>query len=229
MENIVHFLIQLYKLNKVNGRNLFSCPLYGELYSWSVVTTRGQVKKTLSLSNLRPRWLSCLGPLVLLLLKTNKLFCFLSCWLWAYAMKVIPGTRCEYLENTKETIKNGRQSRETGNMRHTRRRKTKQKHNTIYVGHNYTQDTRRRKTKQKHSTIYVRHNYTQDTRRRKTKQKHSTIHVRHHYTQPNTNNTNQTFTLLQTTGGKDEPNIVYLDIYGIINKQKNKQTTINPE
>jgi hypothetical protein len=182
MENIVHFLIQLYKLNKVNGRNLFSGPLYGELYSWFVVTTRGQVKKTLSLSNFRPRWLSCLGPLVLLLLKTFNLFCFPSCWLWAYAMKVIPGTRCEYLENTKETIKNGRQSRETGNMRYTRRRKTKQKHSTIYVGHNYTQ--------------------------------------------PNTNNANQAFTLLQTTGGKDEPNIVYLDIYGIINKQKNKHQLI---
>ena len=64
------------------------------------------------------------------------------------------------------------------------------------------------------------------TRRRKTKQKHSTIYVGHSYTQPNTNNANQTFTLLQTTGGKDEPNIVYLDIYGIINKQKNKQQLI---
>ena len=149
MENIVHFLIQLYKLNKVNRRILFSGPLYGELYSWFVVTTRGQVKKTLSLSNFRPRWLSCLGPLVLLLLKTFNLFCFPSCWLWAYAMKVIPGTRCEYLENTKETIKNGRQSRETGNMRYTRRRKTKQKHNIFWTQlyttiHNQTQITQTR-------------------------------------------------------------------------------------
>jgi len=35
-------------------------------------------------------------------------------------------------------VKNG-QSRETGNIGHTRRRKTKQKHNTICVGHHYTQ------------------------------------------------------------------------------------------
>ena len=34
--------------------------------------------------------------------------------------------------------KNG-QSRETGNIGYTRRRKTKQKHNTICVGHNYAQ------------------------------------------------------------------------------------------
>ena len=33
-------------------------------------------------------------------------------------------------------IKNG-QSRETGNIGYTRRRKTKEKHNTICVGHNY--------------------------------------------------------------------------------------------
>jgi len=31
------------------------------------------------------------------------------------------------------------QSRETGNIRHTRRRKTKQNHNTICVGHHYMQ------------------------------------------------------------------------------------------
>jgi hypothetical protein len=35
-------------------------------------------------------------------------------------------------------IKN-EQSRETDNTEHTRQRKTKQKHNTISVGHNYTQ------------------------------------------------------------------------------------------
>jgi hypothetical protein len=34
------------------------------------------------------------------------------------------------LENTEGAIKNG-QSRETGNIEYTRRRKTKQKHNTI--------------------------------------------------------------------------------------------------
>jgi hypothetical protein len=35
-------------------------------------------------------------------------------------------------------IKHG-QSRETGNIGYTRRRKTKQKHNTIYVGHHFAQ------------------------------------------------------------------------------------------
>ena len=38
------------------------------------------------------------------------------------------------LENTDGAINNG-QSRETGNIGYTRRRKTKQKHNTICVGH----------------------------------------------------------------------------------------------
>jgi len=42
---------------------------------------------------------------------------------------------------------------------------------------------------------------------RQTKQKHSTICVGHHYIQTNTSNINKTYTLLQTTGGKDEPNI----------------------
>ena len=34
--------------------------------------------------------------------------------------------------------------------------------------------------------------------------------VGHHYTQTNTNNINKTYTLLQTTGGKDEPHIVLM-------------------
>ena len=43
------------------------------------------------------------------------------------------------LENTKGTITNG-QSRETGNIAgYISRRKTKQKHNIICVGHNYSQ------------------------------------------------------------------------------------------
>jgi hypothetical protein len=50
---------------------------------------------------------------------------------------------------------------------------------------------------------------TQDTRRRQTKQKHNTICVWHHYAQTNTNNVNKIWTLLQTTGGKDEPSIVF--------------------
>jgi len=42
------------------------------------------------------------------------------------------------LENTEGSIKNG-QSRETGNIGYTKQRKTKQKHNTICVGHYYMQ------------------------------------------------------------------------------------------
>ena len=42
------------------------------------------------------------------------------------------------MENTEGAITNG-QSRETCNIGCTRRRKTKQKHNTICVGHHYTQ------------------------------------------------------------------------------------------
>jgi hypothetical protein len=40
------------------------------------------------------------------------------------------------VENTEWVIKNG-QSRETGNIGYTRRRKTKQKHNIICIGHHY--------------------------------------------------------------------------------------------
>jgi hypothetical protein len=40
------------------------------------------------------------------------------------------------LDNTEGAIKNG-QIRETGNIGYTRWRKTKQKHNTICVGHHY--------------------------------------------------------------------------------------------
>ena len=46
------------------------------------------------------------------------------------------------------------------------------------------------------------------TRPRQIKQKHNTICARHNYAQTNTNNVNTTCALLQTTGGKDEPNIV---------------------
>jgi hypothetical protein len=48
------------------------------------------------------------------------------------------------------------------------------------------------------------------TRRRKTKQKHHTICVGHHYAQTNTKNVNKTCAIIQTTGGKDEPNIVFM-------------------
>jgi len=57
---------------------------------------------------------------------------------------------------------------------------------------------------------------TQDTRqskqktKNKSKTKHNTISVEHHYTQTNTNNVNKTRALLQKTGGKNEPNIVFM-------------------
>ena len=40
-------------------------------------------------------------------------------------------------ENTEGALNNG-QSRETGNIGYTKRRQSKQKHNTIGVGHHYT-------------------------------------------------------------------------------------------
>ena len=48
------------------------------------------------------------------------------------------------------------------------------------------------------------------TRQRKTREKQNTICVRHHYMQTNTNNVNKTCALLQTSGGKDEPNINFM-------------------
>jgi hypothetical protein len=42
------------------------------------------------------------------------------------------------LENTEGLIKKG-QSRETDNIKYTKRRTSKQKHNTICVGHHYAQ------------------------------------------------------------------------------------------
>ena len=41
-------------------------------------------------------------------------------------------------------------------------------------------------------------------------EKHNTICVGHHYAQANTNNVNKTWALLQTTGGKDEWNIIFM-------------------
>ena len=38
-------------------------------------------------------------------------------------------------QDEEKQSKNTTQPRETGNIGYTRRRKTKQKHNTIYVGH----------------------------------------------------------------------------------------------
>ena len=77
------------------------------------------------------------------------------------------------------------------------------------------QDTRGRQTNKKHSKICLEHHHTQDARQRQTQKKtqkkttqHNTRYVGNHYAQANTNNVNQTWALLQTTGGKDEPNIV---------------------
>jgi hypothetical protein len=41
-------------------------------------------------------------------------------------------------------------------------------------------------------------------------EKHNTLYVVHHYTQTSTNNVNKICAFLQTTGGKDEPNIVFM-------------------
>ena len=48
------------------------------------------------------------------------------------------------------------------------------------------------------------------TRRRQTKQKHKAICVGLHYVKTNTSNVNRTWALLQTTEGKDKPNIVFM-------------------
>ena len=42
------------------------------------------------------------------------------------------------------------------------------------------------------------------------KSKNNTICLGHYHTQTSTNNANKTCTLLQTTGGKDEPNITFM-------------------
>ena len=44
------------------------------------------------------------------------------------------------------------------------------------------------------------------------KDKQNPICAGHHYTQANTNNVTKTWALLQTTGGKDGPNIVFMRI-----------------
>ena len=51
----------------------------------------------------------------------------------------------------------------------------------------------------------LQHKSTQDEEKKK-----KTICAGHHYRQTNTNHVNKTWTLLQTTGGKDEPNIVLM-------------------
>ena len=52
---------------------------------------------------------------------------------------------------------------------------------------------------------------TQDTQdEEKEKKKLNTICVGYHYAQTKTNNENQTCALIQTTGGKDEPDIIFM-------------------
>jgi hypothetical protein len=86
--------------------------------------------------------------------------------------------------------KNGT-STETGNTRHTRRRQTKQKHNTICVWHHYMQTN------------------TYNVNKTRTLLQTNTYNVNKTRTllQTNTYNVNKTRTLLQKTEGKDEPKI----------------------
>jgi hypothetical protein len=48
------------------------------------------------------------------------------------------------------------------------------------------------------------------TKKDKTKQNHNTICVEHNYAEAHTDNVIKTWTLLKTTEGKDEPNIVLM-------------------
>ena len=63
---------------------------------------------------------------------------------------------------------------------------------------------------------------------RQTKQiLHNTICVGHHYAQTNTINVNKTRALLQTTGDKDEPNIIFIQTsqHGAQNVKTHNRTT----
>jgi len=51
---------------------------------------------------------------------------------------------------------------------------------------------------------------TQDTRRRPINQKQNTQYVGHNYAQTDINNINKTQAPLQTTGGKDDQNIIFM-------------------
>ena len=77
----------------------------------------------------------------------------------------------------------------------TQDEETKQKYNTICDGHHNMQ------TKQESGNIGYKR-WTQ------TKHKHNIMRVGHHNMQTKTNKVNKTWVLLQTTGGKDESNIV---------------------
>jgi len=57
---------------------------------------------------------------------------------------------------------------------------------------------------EKLATLSTQKKQDEDKKRNK---KHNTTCVGHHYSQTNTNNVNKTRALMQTIGGKDEPNI----------------------
>ena len=80
------------------------------------------------------------------------------------------------LDETEQGEMSKGQSRETGNIRYTRQRKTKQKQSRETGNMGYT-------------------------RRRKIKQRHNTICVGLYYKQTKTNNVDKACTILQTTGG----------------------------
>ena len=91
-------------------------------------------------------------------------------------------------------MKNG-QSRETGNIGSSRHKRK----------------TNKQKTQQNMSRTPPYTRCKTKTNIKKTQKKttqHNTRCVGNHYAQANTNNVNKTWALLQTTGGKDEPNIV---------------------
>ena len=70
--------------------------------------------------------------------------------------------------------------------------------------------------------------HTRQRKKQKQKQeKPKTMCVGHYYLQANTNNVNKTWILLQTTGGKDEPNIVCMrkSHHGIQNVKKHNRRT----
>jgi hypothetical protein len=60
---------------------------------YHVIIIKTKVILPLGIGDLGRFGISCLGPLVFLLPKTFKLFGFQIFRLWAYLMKVIPGTR----------------------------------------------------------------------------------------------------------------------------------------
>ena len=107
----------------------------------------------------------------------------------------------------------------------TQDEETKQKYNTICDGHHNMQTKQESgnigykwwtQTKQESGNIgYKRWTQTKQEsgnigykRWTQTKHKHNIMRVGHHNMQTKTNKVNKTWVLLQTTGGKDESNIV---------------------